>query len=94
MNREEILESLKNEKLRKSVLQTLTQNNDPEIIQEIIQLFDDDDIEIRGEVFSTLFLNENDILKDLIRGLNHESKNVRAYTALVLANRNEKNANE
>ena len=33
-------------------------------------------------------------MKDLIRGLNHESKNVRAYTALVLANRNEKNAIE
>ena len=94
MNREEISKSLKNETIRKSTLTTLTQNNDPEIIQEIIQLFDDDDIEIRGEVFSTLFLNENDILKDLIRGLNHESKNVRAYTALVLANRNEKNAIE
>ena len=94
MNREEISKSLKNKTIRKSTLTTLTQNNDPEIIQEIIQLFDDDDIEIRGEVFSTLFLNENDILKDLIRGLNHESKNVRAYTALVLANRNEKNAIE
>ena len=94
MNREEISKSLKNETIRKSTLTTLAQNNDPEIIQEIIQLFDDDDIEIRGEVFSTLFLNENDILKDLIRGLNHESKNVRAYTALVLANRNEKNAIE
>ena len=94
MNREEISKSLKNETIRKSILTTLAQNNDPEIIQEIIQLFDDDDIEIRGEVFSTLFLNENDILKDLIRGLNHESKNVRAYTALVLANRNEKNAIE
>ena len=94
MNREEISKSLKNETIRKSTLTTLTENNDPEIIQEIIQLFDDDDIEIRGEVFSTLFLNENDILKDLIRGLNHESKNVRAYTTLVLANRNEKNAIE
>ena len=94
MNREEISKSLKNETIRKSTLTTLTQNNDPEIIQEIIQLFDDDDIEIRGEVFSTLFLNENDILKDLILGLNHESKNVRAYTTLVLANRNEKNAIE
>ena len=91
MNREEILESLKNEKLRKSILQTLTQNNDPEIIHKIIQLFDDEDIEIRGEVFSNLFLNKGDILKDLVLGLRHESKNVRAYTTLVLANRNEKN---
>ena len=92
MNREEILESLKNETLRKSILQTLTQNNDPEIIHEIIQLFDDKDIEIRGEAFSTLFLNENNILKDLVLGLKNDSKNVRAYTMLVLANRNEKNA--
>ena len=94
MNREEILESLKNENLRKSVLQTLTQNNDPEIIHEIIQLFDDEDIEIRGQVFSSLFLNKGDILKDLVLGLKHDSKNVRAYTALGLANRNEKNAIE
>ena len=92
MNREEILKSLKNENLRKSVLLTLTHIDDQKIIQEIIKLFDDDDIEIRGEVFSTLFLNENDILKDLILGLKNESKNVRAYTTLVLANRNEKNA--
>ena len=94
MNREEILESLKNEKLRKSILQTLTQNNDPEIIHEIIQLFDDEDIEIRGEAFSSLFLNRGNILKDLVLGLRHDSKNVRAYTTLVLANRNEKNAIE
>ncbi len=94
MNREEILESLKNETLRKSILQTLTQNNDPEIIHEIIQLFDDKDIEIRGEVFSSLFLNRGNILKDLVLGLKHDSKNVRAYTTLVLANRNEKNAIE
>ena len=92
MNREEILQSLKNESTKKSVLPTLTQNDDQEIIQEIIKLFDDKDIEIRGEAFSTLFLNENDILKELILGLKNESKSVRAYTMLVLANRNEKNA--
>ena len=33
-------------------------------------------------------------MKDLVLGLRHDSKNVRAYTALVLANRNEKNAIE
>ena len=92
MNREEILESLKNENTRKSVLPTLIQNDDQEITQEIIKLFDDEDIEIRGEAFSTLFLNENDILKDLVLGLKNESKSVRAYTMLVLANRNEKDA--
>ncbi|MDA0756070.1 MAG: HEAT repeat domain-containing protein [Crenarchaeota archaeon] len=92
MDAKEILRSLKNHNLRKNVVSNLTKNNDPDIIQEMMKLFDDDDIEIRGEVFSTLFLNQNDILKDLILGLKHESKNVRAYVTLVLANRNEKNA--
>ena len=94
MDSEEILKSLKNDSSRKSVVSSLTQNNDPEIIQEIMKLFDDDDIEIRGEVFSTLLLNHNKIFQDLILGLKHESKNVRAYVVLVLANRNEKNAIE
>jgi len=90
MNKREILESLKNEDFKQSILQKLTQTNDPEIIQEIIKLFDDENIEIRGEVFSTLFLNKNNILEQLICGLKNESKNIRAYTILVLANRNEK----
>ena len=92
MDREEILRSLKNDNLRKSVISSLTQNNDPEIIKEMIKLFDDDNIEIRGEVFSTLLLNQNDILKYLVLELKNESKNIRAYIMLVLANRNEKNA--
>ena len=92
MNVDNILGSLRNEDSKLSVLPTLTQINDPEIIQEIIELFDNDDIEIRGEVFSTLFLNKNNILKELIMGLNHKSKNVRAYLILVLANRKEKDA--
>jgi len=94
LDREEILKSLKNDNLRKNILSSLTQNNDQEIIQKMIELFDDDNIEIRGEVFSTLLLNQNDILKYLILGLKHESKNVRAYIMLVLANRNEKNSIE
>ena len=92
MDREEILELVKNNDSKKYVLAKLTQTNKPEIIQEIIKLFDDENIEIRGEVFSTLFLNKNNILKELIIGLSHESKNVRAYLILVLANRNEKDA--
>ena len=91
LDREEILESLKNDASKKSIVSSLTQNKDPEIIQKMIELFDDDDIEIRGEVFSTLLLNQNEIFEELILGLGHESKNVRAYVALVLANRNEKN---
>ena len=90
MNREEILESLKNNDSKQSIISTLTQIEDPEILQEMIRLFDDEKIEIRGEVFSTLFLNQNDISKQLIWGLAHKSKNVRANVTLVLANRNEK----
>ena len=94
MNREEILELLKNEDTRLKVLSILTQTNDPKILENMIKRFDDEDVKIRGEVFSALFLNENNILKELISGLNHESKNVRAYVMLVLANRNEKEAIE
>lgn len=94
LGREEILESFKNDASKKSIVSRLSQNKDPEIIQKMIELFDDDDIEIRGEVFSTLLLNQNEIFEELILGLGHESKNVRAYVTLVLANRNEKNAIE
>ena len=92
MKKGEILELLKNDDSKLEILPELTQTNVPEIIQEMIELFDAEKIEIRGEVFSTLFLNENDILEQLLKGLKHESKNVRGYVTLVLANRNEKNA--
>ena len=92
MEKVDILKLLKDDDSRLEILPKLTQTNDPEIIWEIISLFDAERIEIRGEVFSTLFLNENDILEQLLRGLKHESKNVRGYTLLVIANRNEKDA--
>ena len=49
---------------------------------------------IKGSQINTKCLcwKENNILKDLVLGLKNDSKNVRAYTMLVLANRNEKNA--
>ena len=92
MEKRDVLKLLNDEDSRLDILPKLTQTNDPEIIWEIISLFDAEKIEIRGEVFSTLFLNENDILEQLLRGLKHESKNVRGYTILVIANRNEKDA--
>ena len=92
MEKRDVLKLLNDEDSRLDILPKLTQTNDPEIIWEIISLFDAERIEIRGEVFSTLFLNENDILEQLLRGLKHESKNVRGYTLLVIANRNEKDA--
>ena len=90
MDREEISESFKNDVFKIDVLSMLTQTNDPEIIQKMIKLFDHEKIEIRGEVFSALFLNKNNISEQLIYGLKNESKNIRAYVTLVLANRNEK----
>ena len=92
MEKRDVLKLLKDDDSRLDILPKLTQTNDPEIIWEIISLFDAERIEIRGEVFSTLFLNENDILEQLLKGLKHESKNVRGYTLLVIANRNEKDA--
>ena len=92
MEKRDVLKLLNDDDSRLDILPKLTQTNDPEIIWEIISLFDAERIEIRGEVFSTLFLNENDILEQLLKGLKHESKNVRGYTLLVIANRNEKDA--
>ena len=75
-----------------STLSQLTQINNQKIIEKIISLLDDDDIMIRGEVFSTLILNENDISEKLVNSLSKTSKNIRAFCSLILANRNDKNA--
>lgn len=63
--------------------------NEPEIINKIISKLDDPDIKIRGEVFSTLVLNNNKISQFLINSLKSESKNIRGFSALILANRND-----
>ena len=66
-----------NKNKQKSILSQLTDIKDEEIIKNIISLFDDDDIKIRGEVFSILCLNENDISEILIDSLTSKSKNIR-----------------
>ena len=71
------------------ILETLDYTNNPEILETIISKLDDDDIQVRGEAFSSLVLNENKISNFLIKGLNSTSKNIRGFTSLVLANRNE-----
>ena len=81
--------SNKNERI--SIISQLTKIENKKIIEKIISLLDDDDIMIRGEVFSTLVLNENDISKNLIHNLKNKSKNIRAFCSLILANRNDKN---
>ena len=65
---------------------------DEKIITKMISLLDDNDITIRGEVFSVLCLNENDISEILINSLDETSKNIRAFCSLILANRNDKNS--
>ena len=87
----EILDSgTKDEKI--NVLESLSQSSDQKIINEIITTLDDSEIEVRGEAFSSLFLNKNDISQFLINALSLENKNVRAFSSLVLANRGDKNA--
>ena len=83
-----ILESGKNiEKIK--ILETLEQTDNPTILEKIISKLNDESIQVRGEAFSALLLNKNNILKFLIKNLNSASENIRGYTSLVLANRNE-----
>ena len=88
---QEILDSgTKDDKI--SILESLSQSSDQEVVNEIITKLDDSEIEIRGEAFSSLFLNKNDISKFLIDALSSENKNIKAFSALVLANRGDVNA--
>jgi len=75
-----------------NVLESLSQSHDQKIIIEIITKLDDSEIEVRGEAFSSLFLNKNDISQFLINSLSSKNKNVKAFSALVLANRGDINA--
>ena len=50
-----------------SILESLSQSSDQEIINKIITKLDDSEIEVRGEAFSSLYLNKNDISKFLIK---------------------------
>ena len=74
------------------VLGSLSQTINPEIIRKIISNLDDQEIQVRGEAFGSLFLNENDISEFLIDGLRSESKYIKGFSALILANRGDANA--
>ncbi len=73
-------------------LENLTDVTDPNMIKKIISKLDDSDIQVRGEAFSCLILNPNDISNLLIKSLDDSSKNVRGFAALVLANRKDTQA--
>jgi len=74
------------------VLESLSDAKEPLIISKIIEKLDDPDIRVRGEAFSALVLNENNISDLLIKNLESDSKNIRGFSALVLANRKDKEA--
>ena len=75
------------EKIR--MLEGLPETEDKNIIEKIISRLDDDDVKVRGEAFSWLILNKKKITKFLVRALGSSSKNIRGFSALVLANRND-----
>ena len=78
------------EKVR--ALESLACTEDVKIIRKIISRLDDEDIRVRGEAFSSLVLNENKISRPLVQSLGSDSKNIRGYVSLVLANRKESGA--
>ena len=75
------------------ILETLDNENNPKILEEMILRLNDDSIQVRGEAFSSLVLNKNEISDILIKNLNSSNKNIRGFTLLILANRKEKNVN-
>ena len=91
---EEIIKKLetgdKGEKIK--ILETLHDTNNLEILKQVILRLNDDDIQVRGEAFNALLLNQKDISKILIDSLDSTNKNIRGFTSLILANRNEKSA--
>ncbi|MFQ6025247.1 MAG: HEAT repeat domain-containing protein [Nitrosopumilaceae archaeon] len=72
-----------------SIIESLWNSSDPEVINLVIERLDDSEIAVRGESFSSLILNENQITEHLIAALKHQSKNVRGFSSLILANRME-----
>jgi len=74
------------------ILEKLSNTSSLKILQQIILRLNDDSIQVRGEAFNALLLNQNKISKILINNLNSPNKNIKGFTSLVLANRDEKNA--
>ena len=64
----------------------------PGVLGAIISGLDDESIRVRGEAFSILLLNGNDISAHLIAALQSPSRNVRGFAALALANRGDASA--
>ena len=91
---EEIIKILElgNSEKKIKILETLHNTNELKILEQIILRLNDDSIQVRGEAFNALLLNQNQISKILIDNLSSPNKNIRGFTSLVLANRNERSA--
>ena len=91
---EDILKKLASgtEQKKIEILETMNNTKDLKILQQVILRLNDDSIEVRGEAFNALVLNQNKISKILIDNLSSPNKNIKSFTSLVLANRNEKSA--
>ena len=87
-NISKILESGSNEEKIK-ILEGLENIDNPEFLEKIILKLDDENIQVRGEAFSALVLNKNEISNLLIKSLKSTNKNIRGFVVLILANRNE-----
>ena len=83
-----VLETGSSEEKIKTI-EELENTPNPQILKNMILQFDDEDIKVRGEAFSSLILNQNEILDILIENLSSTSKNIRGFVSLVLANREE-----
>ena len=83
-----VLESGSSEEKIKTI-EELENTTDSQIMENMILQFDDEDIKVRGEVFSSLILNKNKISDILMESLNSTSKNIRGFVCLILANREE-----
>ena len=84
----EILETgTSQEKIK--VLEDSENIKDSEILKKIILRLNDNNIQVRGEAFSSLVLNKNKIENLLIENLGSTNKNIKGFTSLVLANRND-----
>ena len=60
---------------------------DPAPVENAVSMLDDEDIRIRGEAFCALVMNRSQIAHILVKHLGDPSGNVRAFCALVLADR-------
>ena len=59
------------EKIR--ILETLHETNNLKILQQVISRLNDNSIQVRGEAFNSLLLNQNDILK-FVSGAAHAQR--------------------